>query len=109
MIPVEVKNAWRPMVSQVATYVCSLFYDGPMWMFAIILAFDHMKKLLTFLVFHCGSLAASRPSKITTVDGLKEVVCLFLMLVSWSTLVEAGIVACYDSTTYLVPIDEKGE
>ena len=78
-------------------------------MFTIVLAFNHMKKLLSFLVFHCGSLAASKPSKITTVDGLKEVVHLFLTLVSWSTPAEAGIVACYDGTTYLVPTDEKGE
>ena len=80
-----------------------------MQMFTIILAFDHVKKLLSFFIFHCGSLAASRLSKITTADKLKEVVCLFLMLVLWSTLAEAGIVACYDSTMYLVPTDEKGE
>ena len=107
-LPVEVKNTWRGMVSQAATYARCLFGARPMRTFALVLAFNQKSSTLRFLVFHRGGLTASEEYDITRQDGLKEVTRFFLTLASWCTAEEAGVITCYSSTTYLLPKDEKG-
>jgi len=107
-LPVEVKNRWRDMVSQAATYARCLFSASPMRTFALVLAFNQEKNALRFLVFHHGGLTASEEYDITKRDGLKEVARLFLTLASWETAEDAGVITCYNDTTYLLPEDQDG-
>ena len=109
MIPVEVKENWQEIVSQAATHARAIFSERPMRVFALVLAFNNKEKKFTFLIFHRGGLAASEPSDITTEDGSKEVARLFLTLALWRTAADAGIVACSDDTTYLLPKDPEGK
>ena len=108
MLPVEVKNEWKSMVSQAATYARCLFSANPMQTFALVLAFNQETNMLRFLAFHHGGLTASDECDITKKDGLKEVVRLFLTLASWGPAEEAGTITCYSGTTYLLPGDQKG-
>ena len=107
-IPVEVKNDWKSMTSQAATYARCLFSANPTITFALVLAFNHGTNALRFLVFHHGGLTASRECNITKRDGLKDAARLFLTLTSWRTPGEAGIITCYNDTTYLLPGDKEG-
>ena len=108
MLPVEVKNEWKSMVSQAATYARCLFSANPTRTFALVLAFNQETNMLRFLAFHHGGLTASDECDITKQDGLKEVVRLFLTLASWGPAEEAGTITCYSGTTYLLPGDQKG-
>ena len=107
-LPVELKNDWRDMVSQAATYARSLFSANPMRTFALVLAFNQEQSTLRFLVFHHGGLTASEECNITEEDGLKEVARLFLTLTCWRTAEEAGFVTCYSHSAYLLPGDQEG-
>ena len=107
-LPVEVKNNWRNMVSQAATYARSLFSANPMRTFALVLAFNQERNTLRFLVFHHGGLTASEEHDITKKEGLKEVARLFLTLASWRTAEEAGFITCYNHSAYLLPRDQEG-
>ena len=109
LIPLEVEKDWKDLVPQAAAYARGLFCASPTRMFALVLGFNHGSNELRFLVFHCGGLAASLPYDIGKADGLKEVARLFLTLTLWTTAAEAGFVTCYNETTYLLPVDEKGE
>jgi hypothetical protein len=108
VLPVEVKEDWRDMVSQAAAYVRSSLFASPMRIFALALAFKHDSNQLRLLVFHRGGLAASLPYDITKANEMKEVARLFLTLTSWSAPAEAGIIPCCNETTYLLPADEEG-
>ena len=108
MLPVVVKNEWKSMVSQAATYARSLFARSPMRIFALVLAFNQKNKELRFMVFHHGGLAASHAYIITQEEGLREVARLFLTLALWRTATEAGYVSCCNNTTYLLPADANG-
>jgi len=107
-LPVEVKNTWRGMVSQAATYARCLFSASPMQTFALVLAFNQKSNTLRFLVFHHGGLTASEEHDISKQDGLKEITRLFLTLASWGTAEEAGVITCYSGTSHLLPGDPKG-
>ena len=107
-IPVEVKNDWKSMTSQAATYARCLFSANPTITFALVLAFNQGTNALRFLVFHHGGLTASKECNITKRDGLKDAARLFLTLTSWRTPGEAGIITCYNDTTYLLPGDKEG-
>jgi len=107
-LPVEVKNSWRDMVSQAATYARSLFSANPMRTFALVLGFNQEQNTLRFLVFHHGGLTASEECDITEKGGLKEVARLFLTLASWRTAEEAGFITCYSHSAYLIPTDPAG-
>jgi len=107
-LPVELKNNWRDMVSQAATYARSLFSANPMRTFALVLAFNQEQSTLRFLVFHHGGLTASEECNITEEDGLKEVARLFLTLTCWRTAEDAGFITCYGHSAYLLPGDQEG-
>lgn len=106
MLPVEVKNCWRKLVAQAATYARSLFGADPMRVFALILGFNHDKNQLRFLVFHRGGLAASEPCDLTKKDGFEDVARLFLTLATWRTAAEAGFTTCGNDTTHLLPVNK---
>lgn len=107
-LPVELKNNWRDMVSQAATYARSLFSANPMRIFALVLAFNQEQSTLRFLVFHRSGLTTSEECNITKEDGLKEVAHLFLTLTCWRTAEDAGFITCYSHSAYLLPRDQDG-
>ena len=79
-IPVEVKDDWKTMTSQAATYARCLFSASPTITLALVLAFNQGINALRFLVFHHGGLTASKELNITKSDGLKDVARIFLTL-----------------------------
>ena len=66
------------------------------------------KPMFQFLVFHHGGLTALFEYNITKDDGLKEIVCLFIMLAMWCMAEDAGFVTFCNNTTYLLPGDQNG-
>ncbi|KAF9778744.1 hypothetical protein BJ322DRAFT_1092398 [Thelephora terrestris] len=109
MLPVEVKNCWRKLVAQAATYARSLFDANPMRVFALILGFNHEKNQLRFLVFHRGGLAASEPCDLTEKDRFEDMARLFLTLATWRTAAEAGFITCGNDTTHLLPVNKHSQ
>ena len=107
-LPVEVKNNWRDVVSQAATYARSLFSVNPTRTFVLVLAFNQEQSTLRFLVFHHGGLTPSEEINIAEEDGLKEVAYLFLTLTCWRTAEDAGFVTCHSHSAYLLPGDQDG-
>ena len=107
-LPVEVEEAWRTMISQAATYASCLYGANPMRTFTLTLAFNQENNTLRFLVFHRGGLTASEEYSITVPSGLEEITRLFLTLMLWRTVEEAGFIACCNNTTYLLPGNQEG-
>lgn len=107
-LPVEVGKQWRGMVSRAATYARYVFSASPMQTFALVLAFNRESNMLRFLAFHPGGLTASEEYNLTECDGLKEIMRLFLTLVSWHTAGDAGVVTCCNDNAYLLPADREG-
>ena len=106
-LPVEVKDDWKDMVAQAATYARCLFGASPMRTFALVLAFNHSSNALRFLVFHRGGLTASNECHTAKPKGLEGIARLFLTLALWRTAEEAGAVGCCNDETYLLPADKK--
>ena len=108
-LPVEVKDDWKDIVAQAATYARCMFGASPLRTFALVLAFNHSTNTLRFLVFHRGGLTASDECNTAEPGGLEGIARLFLTLALWRTAEEAGAVGCCNDETYLLPADKEGE
>ncbi|KAJ7229055.1 hypothetical protein GGX14DRAFT_346042 [Mycena pura] len=107
-IPVEVKKSWRELVEQAASYARCLFSARPLRRYALVLAYNHKAKQFRFLIFHRGGSTASRPLDLHTADGRKELVRVFLALLTCQNISDAGFPDWCNDNQFKLPVDEKG-
>jgi len=96
LLPVEVKENWAPMVVQAATYARCLFSASPSRQFALVLGFRHTTAELRFLVFHRGGLTTSKPFYVKDEQGQKDILRVFLSILSWASPNDAGFLEFYN-------------
>jgi hypothetical protein len=90
-IPVEVKDGWRGLVSQVATYARCLTNAVPLRQFSLVIGYNHVTTELRFLVFHAGGLTSSPPLKPNDPQDHRDILRLFLSLLTWKSPGDAGL------------------
>jgi len=90
-IPVEVKDGWAGLVSQVATYARCLINAIPLRQFSLVIGYNHVSKQLRFLVFHAGGLTSSPPLKPYDSQDHRAILRLFLSLLTWKSIGDAGL------------------
>jgi hypothetical protein len=90
-IPVEVKGNWKELVSQAATYARGLSNAIPLHQFCLVLGYNHKIQELRFLVFHAGGLTTSTGLLVGNSDHCKDILRLFLSLLTWKSAGDAGI------------------
>ncbi|KAG6859279.1 hypothetical protein C0991_001001, partial [Blastosporella zonata] len=60
-IAVEVKDDWREMIEQSATYARAQWRGAAHRAFSLVIGVHHKENKLRFLIFHSGGLTASQP------------------------------------------------
>jgi hypothetical protein len=90
-IPVEVKGSWRELVSQAGTHARALMTARPLRQFSLVIAYNHACQELRFLVFHAGGLTSSRALRPNQRGDHKDILRLFLALLTWETPGDAGL------------------
>ena len=101
LIPVEVKAGWQDLVRQAGTYAHCLFTASPLREFALVLGYEHLLQECRILVFHRGGLTSSPALKLDA-NGIKDLLHIFLAIMSWKTVVDAGLpLWCNDSNMIL--------
>jgi len=90
-IPVEVKAKWAELVSQAGTYCCVLTSARPLRQFSLVLGYNHTSHELRFLLFHAGGLTASPGLCLRDPKHHKNILHLFLSLLTWKTPGDAGL------------------
>ena len=102
LFPVEVKEGWYNLVRQAGTYARCLFMASPLREFALVLGYEHVEKEIRFLVFHHGGLTSSQSLNIGNKKGIRDLLRIFLAILSWNTVVDAGLpLWCNDSSMIL--------
>ncbi|KAE9392024.1 hypothetical protein BT96DRAFT_944939 [Gymnopus androsaceus JB14] len=102
IVPVEVKDGWKDLVLQAGTYARCLFSASPLRQFTLVLGYEHKKRRLRFLAYHRGGLTASRELDPTAPEGQKDILRLFLSLLTWKSPADAGFpLWCNESSLYL--------
>jgi hypothetical protein len=110
-LPVEVKRDWKQLVSQAVTYARCLSYAEPLRQFSLVLAYNHAELKLRFLVFHAGGLTASTGLLVNEPDHRRDILRLFLSLLTWESPGDAGIPEWGNNTDMFVQSnsdDNKG-
>ena len=102
LLPVEVKAGWKDLVRQAGTYARCLFVANPLRKFALVLGYEYELKEIRILVFHHGGLTSSQALKINTKEGKDDLLHIFLAILSWNTVYDAGLpLWCNDIDMFL--------
>ena len=109
LLPVEVKADWAGMVNQAATYARCLFSASPSRHFVVVLGLRHTTAELRFLVFHRGGLTASHPLSVEDERGQRDILRIFLSILSWRCPEDAGFHGFYNDIEMSLPRHEKDE
>jgi hypothetical protein len=90
-LPVEVQDNWKQLVRQGARYACCLSNAIPLRHFSLVLGYNYKDQELRFLVFHAGGLTASTGLRVYDPGHQKDILRLFLALLTWKSPGDAGI------------------
>ena len=106
LLPVVVKAGWKDLVCQAGTYAQCLFTASPLRKFALVLGYEHVSQESRILVFHHGGLTSSHALKLLDGDGIKDLFHIFLAILSWKTVVDAGLPLWYNNSNMILPGDK---
>ena len=109
LVPVEVGRNWTSMVMQSVTHARTLFSASPSRQFALALGFRHVEAELRFLVFHRSGLTASIPLCVRDEQGRRDILRVFLSILSWKSANDAGFLEFYNDTHILLLRDKSDE
>ena len=90
-IPVELEEDWLPMVAYVIRAARVLWSECPMRKFGLFIGFQHTTLNLRFFIVHRGGMTASKPLSIVEEQGRKDILLVFLSVLTWRSEEEAGI------------------
>ncbi|KAJ7220514.1 hypothetical protein GGX14DRAFT_354587 [Mycena pura] len=108
LIPSEIKNKWTELVRQAATYARCLFSARPLRKAALVLGYNHKTKEFRFLLFHRGGLTASHVLDPRTPHGRKQMVRVFLALLTCRSTGDAGFPDWCNDNQFKLPVDKDG-
>ena len=79
---------------------------SPLRKFAMVLGYEYDSQEIRILVFHHGGLTSSQALKLNA-NGIKDLLHIFLAILSWKTVVDAGLPLWCDDYDMILP-GEKG-
>ncbi|RPD53233.1 hypothetical protein L226DRAFT_563965 [Lentinus tigrinus ALCF2SS1-7] len=100
---VEVKNNWKVLVKQAATYARAQISAIPLRAFSLVIGVNHSTNELRFLLYHRGGLTASRPIRIDTAHGVLQVQKVLFSIILWQTPQDAGLPSFTNGDNFLLP------
>ncbi|KAG6817512.1 hypothetical protein H0H93_007201, partial [Arthromyces matolae] len=89
--PVEVKDSWRDLILQSATYARALFSAAPFRSYALVIGVNHKRNSLRFLIFHSGGLTSSEELKLDSNEDLRSIQEIWFSIYSSQTPEDAGL------------------
>ncbi|HVG01558.1 MAG TPA: hypothetical protein VM842_01655 [Nitrospira sp.] len=104
----EVKAGWSEMVKQAGTYARGMFTASPLRSFALVIAFNHTKQELRYLIFHHGGLSASKALKLADPSDCRGIVKILLSVLLWQSPADAGLPRFTDGHEFCLPEPFKG-
>ena len=107
LLPVEVKKGWNDLVRQAGTYAQCLFVASPLRKFALVLGYEYDLKEIRILVFHHGGLTSSQALKINTQEGIDDLLLIFLAILSWNTVYDAGLPLWCNDNDMILPGEKR--
>ena len=105
LLPVEVKAGWKDLVRQAGTYARCLFMASPLRKFALVLGYEYVLQEIRILVFHHGGLTSSKALKLDD-EGKEDLLRIFLSILSWKTVVDAGLPLWCNDSDMILPGDK---
>lgn len=110
LLPFEVKSdSWPELIRQAGTYARCMLAAHPYRMFALVIGYKYDTQELSFLIFHRGGLTGCEPLKLTDKKGRREMLRLFLTILTWDSPADAGIPEWTDGSTILLPSGPEGK
>jgi hypothetical protein len=110
-IPVEVRGNFNGILAQASTYARGLFSVSPLRQFSLVLGYNQRTHELRFLVYHSGGVSMNEPLFLNNHSHKKEILRLFLSILTWKTDGDAGLPEWLGGTMMEVPgyvNDEQG-
>ena len=77
---------------------------SPLRKFALVLGYEYVLQEIRILVFHHGGLTSSKALKLD--DEGKEDLRIFLSILSWKTVVDAGLPLWCNNSDMILPGDK---
>jgi hypothetical protein len=111
LIPISINDDLEGLLASAFIHAESLYSVSPLRQFALVLGYQHSSQRLHFFVFHSGGVTISEPLYIRTRSGKKEILRLFLSILTWETMGDAGIPAWFKGDKMQLPRfpgDEEG-
>lgn len=103
-IPVELDSDWLSMVAYVVRVARVLWSECPMRRFGLFIGFQYTTLKLRFFIVHRGGMTASEPLSIVEEQGKKEILRVFLSVLTWRSEEETGIPKFFrDGLTVHIP------
>lgn len=102
-IVAEVKNDFSTLLTQVASYARGLLSSSPLRQFALVLGYEHQNRRLYFIVFYNGGVSMTEALSLTDVSHRKEILRLFLAILTWKTPGDAGIPEWFEGRSLWPP------
>ncbi|RPD56214.1 hypothetical protein L226DRAFT_615737 [Lentinus tigrinus ALCF2SS1-7] len=100
---VEVKNDWKKLVKQAATYARAQNGAVPLRAFSVVVGVNHSTNELRFLLYHRGGLTVSLPMRIDTAHGVLQVQNVLFSILLWQTPQDAGLPSFTNGHDFLLP------
>jgi hypothetical protein len=105
-IPVEVKNTWRDLVRQAATYARCLFSASPLRNSALVFGYNHVSQDMRFLLFHRGGLTSSTALNLLSAEGQRGILRIFLALLTCRNYRDLGFPEWCNEREVRLPIND---
>jgi len=90
-IPVKLDEDWPAVVAQAARSAQILYAACQLRIFGLIIGFRYTTLELRFLIVHRGGVTASKPLSVVEEQGKKDIIRVFLSVLTWRTEEDAGI------------------
>ncbi len=100
---VEVKDNWKALVMQAATYARAQISAIPLRAFSLVIGVNHSTNELRFLIYHHGGLTASLPIRIDTAEGVRQVQKVLFSVLLWQTPQDAGLPLFTNGNKFVLP------
>jgi hypothetical protein len=102
-IPVEVKENFDELLVQAFLDAMGLFSASPLRQFGLVLGYNQRTHELRFLVYHSGGVSINEPLSLTNRSHKKEIIRLFLSILTWKTDGDAGLPEWFKGTMMRLP------
>ncbi|KAG6852183.1 hypothetical protein C0991_002308, partial [Blastosporella zonata] len=99
-IAVEVKDDWREMIEQSATYARAQWRGAAHRAFSLVIGVHHKENKLRFLIFHSGGLTASQPLSLKDETGKLLIQKILFSIYSWQSPEDAGFPSFTDGCSF---------